>query len=53
MAANKTPLTEEEYWRIFDLIRGDVEAAIKSNHAYLTINKLMVTSAGSKRRINE
>jgi len=43
MASGNAPaLTEDEYWRTFHLIRGDVEAAIKSNHAYLTINNLIV-----------
>lgn len=44
MAAGKIcpALNEEEYWRVFDLIRGDVEASIISNHTYLTINNLTV-----------
>jgi hypothetical protein len=33
-------LTEDEYWRMFDSVRGDVEAAIKSNYAYFTIHRL-------------
>jgi hypothetical protein len=36
-------LTEDEYWRMFNSVRGDVEAAIKSNCAYLTINRLAVS----------
>jgi hypothetical protein len=35
-------MTEEDYWRMYDCVRGDVEAAIKSNYAYLTINRLAV-----------
>src|SRR5438552_13700982 len=33
-------ITEDEYWRMFDSVRGDVEAAIKSNYAYFTIHSL-------------
>lgn len=33
-------MPEAEYWRIYHLIRGEVEAAIKSNHAYLTTNNV-------------
>jgi len=33
-------LDESEYWRIDDVIRRDVEAAIKSHHAQMTINNL-------------
>ena len=32
--------TEEEYWRMFDSVRGDVEAAIKSNYAHLMVHGL-------------
>jgi hypothetical protein len=45
-------LTEDEYWRIFHLIRGDVEAAIKSNHAYLTINNLVVAEREIYDKVN-
>jgi hypothetical protein len=45
-------LTEEEYWRMFHLIRGDVEAAIKSNHAYLTINNLVVGERTIYEKVN-
>lgn len=45
--------TEEEYWRIFHLIRGDVEVAIKSNHAYLTINNLLVAEPEINNKINK
>src|SRR2546425_369586 len=34
------PLTEEGYWRMFDSVSGDVQAAIKNNYAYLTIHSL-------------
>jgi len=37
--------TEEDYWRMFDLIRGDVETAIKSNFTYLTIHRLAAENA--------
>jgi hypothetical protein len=33
-------LPEDEYWRMFHAIRGDVEVAIKSNSAYWKINSL-------------
>lgn len=45
-------MSEEEYWRIYHLIRGEVEAAIKSNHAYLTINNLVVGDPDVYERIN-
>ena len=45
-------LPEDEYWRIFHLIRGDVEAAIKSNHAYLTIHSLLVAEPEIYEKIN-
>lgn len=33
-------VTQREYWRIFDAVRGDLDAAIKSNTAYLKIHAL-------------
>ena len=39
----RTIVTEDEYWRMFDCVLGDVEAAIKSNYAYLTIHDLAAT----------
>jgi hypothetical protein len=45
-------LTDEEYWRVFHLIRGDVEAAIKSNHAYLTIHNLAVAERSICDKVN-
>jgi len=30
------PITDEEYWRIFELLRTEVATAIKSHHTYLT-----------------
>ena len=35
-------LTEDEYWRMFHAVRGDVEVAIKTNHAYLKIRNFAV-----------
>src|SRR5258708_3424404 len=35
-------LTEDEYWRMFESVRGDVEGAIKSNYGYLKINDMAV-----------
>jgi hypothetical protein len=49
----RAPLTEDEYWRIFHLIRGDVEAAIKSNHAYLTVNNLVVAEREIYEKVNK
>jgi hypothetical protein len=49
----RAPLTDEEYWRMFHLIRGDVEAAIKSNHAYLTINNLAVAERKIHQKLNK
>ena len=40
-----TSITQEDYWRMFELIRGDVEAAIKSNFTYLTIHRLAAENA--------
>jgi AbiU2 len=45
-------MSEEEYWRTYHLIRGEVEAAIKSNHAYITINNLVVADRDVYERIN-
>lgn len=33
-------MTGEEYWRLFHLVRGDVESAIGCSSTYLTINRL-------------
>ncbi|MCU1299892.1 MAG: hypothetical protein JWQ87_176 [Candidatus Sulfotelmatobacter sp.] len=44
--------TEDEYWRIYDLIRGDVEAAIKSNRVYFTVNNLVVEDRKIQDKIN-
>jgi len=46
-------LTEEEYWRIYKLIYGDVEAAIKSNQTYLTIENLAKENPDVLTRINK
>jgi hypothetical protein len=45
-------MSEEEYWRIYHLIRGEVEAAIKSNHAYLTVNNLVIGDPSVYKKIN-
>jgi len=49
-----TPATpqEQEYCRVFELIRGDVETAVKSNHTYLTINNLVVADSELGHKIN-
>lgn len=36
----RAPISEAEYWRMFDAVRGDVDAAIKTNHAYNKIHEL-------------
>ena len=33
-------LSEPEFWYMFDSVHGDVQAAIKSNYAYLTIHNI-------------
>lgn len=40
-----TSITEEDYWRMFELIRGDVETAIKSNLTYLTVHRVAAENA--------
>jgi hypothetical protein len=40
-----TSITEENYWRMFELPRGDVETAIKSNLTYLTVHRLAAENA--------
>jgi hypothetical protein len=40
MAKRVAALTEPNYWQMFNLIRGDVETAIRSNFTYLTIHRL-------------
>lgn len=49
MAAPAGALTEQEYWRMFHSVRGDVEAAIKTDFAYLKIHNL----AAAERDIYE
>ena len=55
MAGRRTraALTEEEYWRIYNLIYGDVEAAIKSNRTYLAIQNLAKEDPDVLTRINK
>jgi hypothetical protein len=45
--------SDEKYWRAFHLIRGEVEAAIKSNYAYLTINNLAVAKPSVLKKLNK
>lgn len=45
-------LTKDEYWRVFHLVRGDVEAAIKSNHTYLTAHNLIVGDREIYEKVN-
>lgn len=45
--------SEDEYWLSFHLIRGEVEAAIKSNYAYLTINNLSVEKPSVLKKFNK
>jgi hypothetical protein len=44
--------TDKEYWRTFDLIRADVEAAIRSNHTFLTIHRLAAEDATIYEKYN-
>jgi HEPN superfamily AbiU2-like protein len=37
---SKLPISEAEYWRMFDSVSSDVDAAIKTNHAYTKIHEL-------------
>jgi hypothetical protein len=43
-------MAEDEYWRMFHLIRGDVEAAIATDNAYITINNLAATDCAASLR---
>ncbi|MGA2879132.1 MAG: hypothetical protein ABSG13_09300 [Bryobacteraceae bacterium] len=45
-------LQEKEYWRIFHLIRGDVEAAVKSNQTFLAIDNLIVAEPELHLNVN-
>jgi hypothetical protein len=45
-------MKEDEYWAAFHLIRGEIEAAIKSNFAYLTINNLILSEQSIYEQIN-
>jgi|SRR5580698_55536 hypothetical protein len=47
-----TSISEEEYWRMFDLIRGDVETATRSNFTYLTVHRLAAESATIYHKYN-
>jgi hypothetical protein len=47
-----TSITQEDYWSMFELIRGDVETAIKSNFTYLTIHGLAAENAGTFDKYN-
>ena len=40
-----TSIKEEDYWRMFEVVRGDVETSIKSNVTYLTIHRLAAENA--------
>ena len=35
-----TPMNPDEYWRMFNSVRGDVDAAVKTNYSYLAIHNL-------------
>ena len=45
-------MTEEQYWSLFHRIHRDVEAAIGSNQAYLTIHNLSVAEPQIQNKIN-
>lgn len=52
MTRTRPASTEEHYWRMFELIRGDVETAIRSNVTYLTIHRLAAENAGIYEKYN-
>ena len=45
-------MTEDAYWRMFHLIRGDVEAAIDSDNTYITINNLAAADREVWNKLN-
>jgi hypothetical protein len=46
-------MDQEEYWRMFDLVMADVEAAIRCNSTYLTINRLRSEDYGVALKLNQ
>lgn len=46
-------MTSEEYWRMFHLVRGDIEAAIGCSTTYLTINRLAAADSEIARKYNQ
>lgn len=49
MAPGLPPFTEKEYWRDYDIIRNDVNAAMVSCYAHRTLNRI----AASDRKITQ
>src|ERR1035437_10228685 len=45
-------MTSEEYWRMFHLVRGDIETAIGCSSTYLTINRMAVDDRSIEQRYN-
>lgn len=46
------PLTEQEYWRDYDIIRDDVHAAMVSCYTHRTINHIATTEPDTLEKIN-
>lgn len=45
-------MNQEEYWRMFHLVRGDVEAAIGCSATYLTINRISAADYDTAQKLN-
>ena len=48
----KSVMNQEEYWRMFHLVRGDVEAAIGCSATYLTINRISAADYDTAQKLN-
>lgn len=46
------PFTETEYWRDYNIIRNDVNAAMVSCYTHRTLNHIVATDAGILEKIN-
>ena len=51
-AQARPPLTEDEYWRDYDIIRNDVNAAIVSCHTHNAINSLATKDMDILQKMN-
>lgn len=50
--AGPPPLTETEYWRDYDIIRNDVNAAMVSCYTHRTINDVAAADRKISQRLN-